>query len=205
MIVQTAPFPSLGYDCVTVMTPTRAAALKAAGMSFAVRYLGGINQAELAAILNAGLLFMPVTFSRAPGWVPTAAMGTSDGQQDVAQLQALGLPQGCTVWIDLEGVDPSTPASAVSDWVNARSAVIKGAGFDAGLYVGYSCILDGAQLYALPNINRYWCAFNGTIEPSCGFCMRQLNKTITLAGTEIDVDCIQYDFKDRLPNMVAAG
>lgn len=203
MITQIAPFPALGTDSVTALTSTSAAALKANGMKFAVRYLGSVTSAELSDILNAGLLFMPVTFSRAPGWVPTAATGASDGAEDVLHLQALGLPQGCTVWIDLEGVDASAPASAVSDWVNARSAAITGAGFDAGLYVGYSPVLDGAQLYALPNINRYWCAYNGTTEPGCGFCMLQLNKTTTLAGVEVDVDCVQYDFKNRLPNMVA--
>jgi hypothetical protein len=203
MIIRTAPFPALGYDCITPMDAARAVALKAAGMSFAIRYLGSINPTELACILNAGLLFMPVTFSRAPGWVPTAAEGTSDGTQDVHQIQALGLPHGCTVWIDLEGATGN--ATVVSAWVNARANVIRTAGYDVGLYVGAGDVLNGQQLYSLATIDRYWKSLSDVPTPTCGFSMLQLFKTITLAGTEIDVDCIQYDYQGRLPNMVAAG
>ena len=61
------------------------------------------------------------------------------------------------------------------------------------------------QLYSLAQIDRYWKSLSDVPTPdSCGFCMMQLWKTITLAGTEIDVDCIQYDYQDRLPMMVAA-
>ncbi len=202
MVVLPAPFPALGFDCVTPMNPARASALKAAGMSFCLRYLGSVTAQELADILAAGLLFMPVTFSRAPGWIPTPGLGTSDGQQDVQHLKALGLPSGCTVWIDLEGCAGS--AQAVADWVNSRAQVIRSAGFDVGLYVGGGDVLNGQQLYSLAQIDRYWRSLSQDVPTpaSCGFCMLQLWKTITLAGTEIDVDCIQYDYKDRLPMVV---
>lgn len=204
MVIKPAPFPALGFDCVTVMTPQRASALKAAGMSFAIRYLGSVTAAELKIILDAGLLFMPVTFSRAPGWVPTAAMGTSDGTLDVQHLQSAGIPQGCTVWIDLEGTAGSAPV--VAAWVNARATVIRAAGYDVGLYVGAGDVLNGQQLYSLAQVDRYWRSLSAVPTPdTCGWCMMQLYKTIELAGTEIDVDCIQYDFRDRLPLMVAAA
>jgi hypothetical protein len=203
MVVQPAPFPALGFDCVTVLDAGRASALKAAGMKFCLRYLGSVTAAELATILAAGLMFMPVTFSRAPGWVPTQALGTADGQQDVEHLKAAGIPQGCTVWIDLEGAAGS--AAAVAAWVNARAVVIRSAGYDVGLYVGAGDVLNGQQLYALANIDRYWKSLSDVPTPEpCGFSMLQLWKTITVAGTEIDVDCIQYDYKDRLPMCVGA-
>jgi hypothetical protein len=204
MVIQPAPFPALGIDCVTVLDATSAAALKAAGMQFAIRYLGSVTASELEAILDAGLFFMPVTFSRGGGWVPTAAMGASDGQQDVQHLKALGIITGCTVWIDLEGVDPATPADVVSAWVNARAAVLKSAGFDVGLYVGANCILSSEQLYALPTVDRYWKSLSKVPEPTCGFAMYQLYKTVTVAGVEVDVDCIQYDWQGRLPIVVGA-
>jgi hypothetical protein len=205
MNVLAAPFPALGFDTIATITDDSAAALKAAGMSFGIRYLGGVSANEVQSILNAGLYFMPVTYSRAPGWVPTATMGQQDGAIDVGHLRTLGLPKACTVWIDLEGVAPSTSASAVEAWVNARSAAIVAAGWEAGLYIGDSPVLNSAQLYSLPNINRYWKAWNlGIPEPRCGFCMMQLNKTITLASVEVDIDCIQYDYEGRLPSVIGA-
>jgi len=150
MVIKPAPFPAFGFDCVTVMTAARATALKAAGMTFAIRYLGSVTASELAIIMAAGLMFMPVTFSRAPGWIPTAAMGTSDGNTDVQHLKSVGVPEGCTVWIDLEGTAGS--AQAVAAWVNARAAVIKAAGYDVGLYVGSGDVLNGQQLYALAEL-----------------------------------------------------
>ncbi len=204
MVIKLAPFPALGFDCDTVLTATSAAALKAAGMTFAIRYLGSVTAAELAAILGAGLMFMPVTFSRAPGWIPTAALGTSDGQTDVQHLTSAGIPKGCTVWIDLEGTAGS--AAAVAAWVNARAAVIKAAGYDVGLYVGAGDVLNGQQLYALAQIDRYWKSLSDVPTPeNCGFSMLQLWKSIMLAGTFVDIDCIQYDYEDRLPLMVAAA
>jgi hypothetical protein len=201
-IVQ-APFPAFGFDCVTVMDQTRASALKAAGMAFAIRYLGSVTATELNIILNAGLLFMPVTFSRAPGWVPTVGMGTADGQTDVQHLTSASIPKGCTVWIDLEGT--AGGPQAVADWVNERATVIQSAGYDVGLYVGSGDALNSQQLYSLAQIDRYWKSLSDVPTPAgCGFCMMQLYKTITLAGTEIDVDCIQYDMRDRLPLMVSA-
>ena len=43
MVVQPAPFPALGFDCITTMDAARASALKAEGMKFAVRYLGSLD------------------------------------------------------------------------------------------------------------------------------------------------------------------
>jgi hypothetical protein len=204
MVIKPAPFPCLGFDCVTILDAARATSLKAAGMSFAIRYLGSITPSELASILDAGLLFMPVTFSRGPGWVPSAAMGTQDGTQDVQHLTSLAIPKGGTVWIDLEGAAGS--AAIVAAWVNARAKVIRAAGYeDVGLYVGAGDVLNGQQLYDLAEIDRYWRSLSSVPEPArCGFSMIQLWKTITLAGTEVDVDTVQFDYLDRLPMMVAA-
>ena len=204
MVIQPAPFPALGFDCITVLDATSASALKAEGMKYAIRYLGSVTAAELQAILDAGLFFMPVTFSRAPGWTPTASMGTSDGQGDVAHLKGIGILTGCTVWIDLEGVNPATPADVVAAWVSARAAVISAAGFDVGIYVGSDAILNSAQLYALPTVNRYWRSLSDAPTPTCGWSMMQCYPTTTVAGVEVDVDCIQQDWQGRLPIVVGA-
>lgn len=202
MRVVTSPFPALGFDCVTPMTAERAAGLRDAGLKFAVRYLGSVTAAELAVILDAGLLFMPVTYSRQPGWTPTANMGTDDGRLDVSHLTAAGVPRGCTVWVDLEGVGDAS-AAAVAVWVNERGAVLRDAGYDVGLYVGEGDVLDSGELYALSKVDRYWRSLSRVPEPTCGFSLLQLPHTVTIAGTEVDVDCVQFDFHGRLPMMVA--
>jgi hypothetical protein len=201
MKVVHAPFPSLGFDTVCPINEHTAPALKAAGMSFAIRYLGSVTSGELDIILNAGLLFMPVTFSRSPGWVPTTGMGIVDGKKDVEHLTQAGIPTGVSVWIDLEGVNG--PANMVSEWVNDRAGVLSSAGYIPGLYVGSGCVLNADQLYAL-RVTHYWKSLSMAPEPHCGFCMIQLYKTTTVAGVEVDCDVICHDYKDRLPIMVSA-
>jgi hypothetical protein len=201
MVVMPAPFPALGFDCITTLDAVRAASLKEAGMSFAIRYLGSVTAAEIETILKADLCFMPVTYSRAPGWAPSAALGNSDGVIDVSHLLSAGVPKGTTVWIDLEGA--AGTAADVSGWVNARAAVMRKEGYDVGLYVGSDSVLDPGQLYALVQIDRYWKSLSDVPTPStCGFCMMQLRNTTTIAGTEVDVDVIQYDYLNRLPWVV---
>src|SRR5271168_747390 len=102
-----APFPALGYDCITVMDAVRAASLKAAGMSFCIRYLGSITAAELSIILDAGLLVSLVTY--ADQWSPS---------ETVAELTALGIPPGATIWLDVESVkeDAPTVTGAINAW-----------------------------------------------------------------------------------------
>jgi hypothetical protein len=203
--MQIAPVPvgSRGADMVTVLTSSTAAGLKALGYDFVVRYLGGLSFTELSEILSAGLGCQLVTYSRAPGWLPTAAMGASDGANDVAQLKALGVPEGVLLWIDLEG--SGDDATDTAGWVEARAAAIVAAGYVAGLYVGSGCVLDGPQLYALGSVTRYWRAYNAGIpEPDpAGFCQYQLFPgEMTVGGVLVDIDFAQQDYKGRVPIML---
>jgi hypothetical protein len=195
---------SVGVDTDTPLTATLATALANQKVDFVVRYLGSITSAELSAIQSAGIGVSLVTYSRGPGWMPTAVMGASDGATDVSRLQALGVPPGTLLWIDLEGSGGTEPDTAA--WVNARSAAIVAAGYVAGLYVGSGCVLNSAQLYALPDITRYWRAFNeGIPTPQCGFCQMQLfppNQMVSVI--EVDFDVVQEDYENRLPTMLVA-
>jgi Domain of unknown function (DUF1906) len=209
MVIVPAPFPALGFDCITTMDPARASALKAAGMSFAVRYLGALTATEVSDILGAGLLLSVVTYGEGENWDPNssgdpAGLGASAAQSDLVHLASIGIPVGATVWIDLEGVVTTATAAQVGAWVNGRAAVLKAAGWDVGLYVGANSVLNASQLYAIANVDRYWHSLSDVPTPACGFSLLQLYKTITLAETEIDVDCVQYDWQDRLPMMVGA-
>jgi hypothetical protein len=201
MKIVNVPVGAIGIDTVTAITETSVQIIKEK-VDFVVRYLGGVSTTEIALITEAGLGVQLVTYSRAPGWMPSATMGAEDGDTDVVRLKALGIPEGMVVFIDLEG--SGGDAADTASWVNARAKTITQAGYIAGLYIGDSCVLDAEQLYSLPDIKRYWVAFNrGTPVPSCGVCMRQLfPPNQTLGGIYIDWDSVQADYSNRVPTML---
>jgi hypothetical protein len=198
MQVVNVPFGTKGFDTDTTLTPSLAQQLQPQ-FGFVVRYLSALSTTEINDILGSGLWLELVNFAHKPGWLPTASMGTADGQKDVQLLKQLGIPQGMELWIDLEGSAGSV--ADTTDWINSRALQIVSAGYLAGLYVGNSCVLDGPQLYALPNISRYWQAYNqGIPEPQCGFCQFQLfppNQTVS--GVLVDLDYSSSDYKGRVP------
>lgn len=202
MNVVPVPFGSKGVDCDTALTSQVAISLKSRGLDFVVRYLGSVSTMEISGILQAGLGLELVTFAHSPGWMPSATLGAQDGERDVLQLKALGIPEEMVVWIDLEG--SGGDAADTAAWVNARAKAIVNAGYVAGLYIGDRCVLDAAQLYSLPNITRYWRGFNqGIPEPQCGFCQFQIfPANQTLAGVLVDFDFTQSDYDGRVPSML---
>lgn len=176
-------------------------------MDFALRYLGSVDAAELQAILDAGLAFMPVTFCRGAGWAPSAALGTQDGKQAATRLGALGIPKGTTVWLDVEG--PGGTFHDVIDFINAWAHEVRAAGFDPGLYVGAGAMLTSGELYGLA-VDRYWHSCSRVVDrdgkevaPACGWTMIQVVPgNVTVAGVEVDIDFIQQDYRGRLPTWV---
>lgn len=186
-----------------------AEALARTGCDCFVGYLGCVTPERLALVLAAGMAFMPVTL----------AGEYSDGAADeIAQLQKLGLPKGCTVWLDLEGLaawnaDIPTLTKKLADWATA----IAGAGYMPGLYVGCPQPLSSKQLYSLPFV-RYWWGMGRCVdktgalaEPTCGWCMIQnphgQKNGMLWRGTGILVDSntIQCDYWGRLPVWVVAA
>ena len=180
-------FPSWGVDCITKFTASSAASLKAAGASFAVRYLGSLSPEELHAILDAGLLCSVVTYAN--------HFAADDA---VAVLRALGVPAGVTVWLDVEGV-LTDPKARVNTWADTISA----AGFTPGLYVGANCGMTAEELYQL-RVTRYWRSMSLVPTPQCGFVMSQLYPTTTVAGVGVDIDVPQQDWQGRTTMMIGA-
>ena len=188
-------------------TMTQAQALKASGVDFFVGYLGAMNPARIAILLSAGLAFMPVTF----------AGEYFDGADDeLSQLKALGLPPGCTVWLDLEG-DKSYkwPTNDLIRLINDWAVKIIAAGYQPGLYVGSPQPLTGEELAAL-QVVRYWKAPSRVVDRngrawdspgSIGFCMFQMwpQGNWKDTGVFVDVNIIGQDFRGRVPNWVVAS
>lgn len=189
-------------------TRVQADALKCTGVDAFVGYLGYMNAARLDHILGAGLAFMPVT----------VAGEYKDGAADeIAQLTALGIPKGATVWLDLEGPEAwKTDPAVLAKYINAWAVAIEGAGWQPGLYVGAPQPLSGPELYKLA-VKRYWLGIGRCIDrtgkdayPDCGWSMRQDwhgKKSGMMwkdTGVLVDTNGVQCDHFGRLPMWVRA-
>lgn len=179
---------------------------KCAGVSAFCGYLGAMNAQRLDYILNAGLGFMPVSF----------AGEYEDGAQDeIAQIKALDLPQGVSVWLDLEGMkafrsDPITLGAKVNAW--ARD--IRAAGYMPCLYVGVPQPFTSAELYDL-GVVRYWHG-QGSVrdrhgnlaEPfrsfqACrGWNMIQAAPSQMLGGCLVDYNMVYGDYRKDVPHWI---
>lgn len=189
-------------------TAAQAQALACSGVDAFIGYLGKMNAERLGFILAAGLAFMPVT---------VAGEYTDGAADEIAQLQALGIPRGTTVWLDLEGLtayhtDPPKLIAMLAGWANAITA----AGYMAGLYVGAPQPLTSKELFQLPFV-RYWLGigrcrdrFGDDAYPDCGWCVRQdwHNQGNGMVwrdtGVLVDTNGIQCDHRGRLPTWVIA-
>lgn len=193
IVVDSLPFSEAG-------DVKQARALKAAGVSCLVGYLGVIDRDRLAAALDAGLAFLPVT--RAGAYSNGAA-------DELAQLAALGIPHGTTVWLDVEGPqafhsDPSELAVAINRWADAIGA----SGYQPALYVGVPQPLTSAELSAL-HVVRYWRGqgsirdrHNALAEPSRGWTMTQVWPSIVMGGTLVDANIVGEDYHRDVPSWV---
>jgi hypothetical protein len=195
-------------------TFAQARALAASGVDGIVGYIGPGNMTleRLKHVLDAGLGFMPVTL----------AGEFYDGPADeIAQLKALAIPVGVTVWLDVEGKkvwehgrkSPPEVIALLADWANT----IKAQGWVPGLYVGAPQPLTGKELYSLP-FTRYWLGIGRCVDrtgddayPDCGWCMRQdwHNKGTGMrwrdTGVFVDTNAVQCDHRGRVPTWMVAG
>lgn len=198
MIIARARVGARGTDSVqAIQDPAR---LRAAEVDFCVRYLGSVTRRELDGILAAGLAFMPVTFA-----------DKFNGAVAALQCNTLGLPPGCTVWLDVEGdsvwrQDRTLLSAAINDWADA----VRAAGYDPGLYVGAPQPLTSGELYSL-HVDRYWhgqgrCVdHTGALaEPTCGWCMWQMFPSASWGGVFVDINVIGEDYHARLPSWVVS-
>jgi len=191
VVVDSLPFSQGG-------TLAQAHALKLTGVDAVAGYLGVINAARVAHILDAGMAYVPVTL----------AGEYADGPNDeIAQLKALGIPLGVTVFLDLEGMkafrtDPVALIGKINEWALAVAV----AGYVPGLYVGVPQPLTSDELWAL-KVQRYWRGQgsirdrnNALAEPTgCGWCMTQMFPSYTRGNTWVDANMIGADYKGRMP------
>lgn len=181
-----------GVDTLATVSKTDALALVAKGAVFRLGYIDKVTPEEIADGQSVGLAFGPVTYAL-----------EFDGAHTVARLQALGIPQGVTVWLDVEGqnLDPGVMMSKIDTWAKT----VQAAGYIAGLYIGAGCPLTEDQLQALA-VTRYWRSVSRVVQPTTRqTCMIQHRPpNVMVAGKLVDVDTIEADFEGAVPTFAAA-
>jgi hypothetical protein len=197
--IESAPDNALGFDTDQPISLAVARQFRGDGFRFCLRYLsfGGRQQSpdltreEANHILDAGLALMVVQHVRNPGWRPTGALGTSDGRNAVSNANSVGFPtSGMNVWMDLEGVDPTSRIADVIEYCRNWHGQVAGH-FTPGIYVGFNARLNSQQLADLPFLH-YWKA-GGHIPPVAGwgYQMIQISANETRHGIHIDRDTTQ--------------
>jgi len=179
-----------GVDTLLTLTRESAISLVTKGCVFRAGYIDHVTAEELADQMSVGMAFSPVTYA-----------GEFDGAHCVARLQALGIPEGVTVWVDVEGqgLEVAETIARVNAWANS----VQAAGFEAGMYVGAGCPLTPNQLTNLA-VTRYWHSCSRALEPARGYCMRQLRPDdVLVAGVKVDVDVVDPDYCGDVPVFAA--
>lgn len=205
--VQPARAGARGIDCITVLNPTSAARLRAAGIDFVVRYLGTLGPQERDAILGSGMALLVVGYSRKPGWSPTGALGAQDGAAAVVHAGQAGLPVGMHLFCDLESPARSATADDCIAYVNAWSAAVRAAGYRTGLYVGYGLPLTAAQLFHALEVDCYWhsCSQVPDVEVRGYALVQDAHANQVLAGVQVDVDTLKADNLGGVPCWLEAA
>ncbi|MDP9201582.1 MAG: DUF1906 domain-containing protein [Gemmatimonadota bacterium] len=214
----TAPDGVRGFDTAGSVTPSAATASRRHGYRFCVRYVrrdkphaSALSVKEAKNLLVAGIGLMLVQYVESDtAWIPTAAKGTRNGSVAASEAEKLGVPWGVTVWCDLEGVKPGTPAQKVIDYCNHWHAAVSSAGYVPGVYVGYRAGLSPTQLYGALRFTHYWGAYNLNSDQYPAVRGLQMKQSLrrqrdSVPNTSIDfqVDKISADALGGRPTVLA--
>ena len=205
MKVWQPPTGTRGVDTYSHVSKEQARWLKDNGYDFVVRYLGNLDAPERDGILDAGLALGLVTFAKE--W---------NGLGALQHLARLAVPQDATVFLDVEDVSlsPTDLVGAIEAWCRP----VAGGGFDPGCYFGAKCLLTSEEMYALPQVRKYWHSCSRVIDrygkeagPQCGWTMRQLSPpNVQLPCCYVDAegnhhDVVENDYSGRQVHLVVSG
>jgi hypothetical protein len=206
-----------GVDCNTKLNAGSAAALRAKGIDFVMRYLplsgnalgNDLTRDEFVACLNAGLAVGCVQHTRRAGaFTPNAKDGAADGQRALDAAVAAGVLPGCTLFYDMEGPSVHATADDCAAYDAAWCGPVAAAGYMPGGYFGYGLpkSLTPERLYGL-RVERYWKSGSLVVEPAtCGWSMQQDPKfDQNVGGVDVDLDAVAGDKLGRFPVVMFPG
>lgn len=118
----------LGLDALEILTPF-ISKIKAAEISFVMRYLKNLSKAEAQALSDADLLIGAIFETTATRAFGGTANGSVDGKTAFLQAQALGMPKGSAIFATVdEDVTPENMDAVINYF----------AAFDAAIWPTYS-------------------------------------------------------------------
>jgi hypothetical protein len=146
-----------GIDCDVPLTWGLLDIVQASGATFVGRYLGDVTPEERDRILARHLKLFFVSHAHyAQSWIPSIALGTTDGTRMAVEATKLELPAGTPLGLDAEGPKPGFTADTMIAYLNAGFAAVEISGFESMLYEGYALALTASQLYHRLTTKRYW-------------------------------------------------
>lgn len=135
-----------------------------------------------------------------PAWSVGAQAARERAQQAAGLLHSWGVPVGAIVWLDSEAWPSDVTAEAAAEWITAWATVLAGEHLTPGLYVGAGQPLDAAQLWALPNVARYWHSASDVPTPDVrGYQLVQVTADTMFDGVAVDIDKPQRDHLGSTP------
>lgn len=152
----------------------------------------------MGVILGAGLSLMAVQHCPTEGWDPSAELGQVYGQYGSSYAEAIGLPKGINLWLDLETPSTAATGQEVMSYANAWFSTVEAAGYVPGVYLGYGLPLGPEQLYKGLSFSHYWKAYNGPDLAIRGYEIVQHTQK-ELNGVSYDPNTISIDNLGGLP------
>lgn len=223
--VASVPAGTLGLDFNADgqhMTPKLAAAFRALGYEFCIRYVPreasatttafDLRSEEADFLLDAGFALMAVQhFRREAGWTPSGDLGARYGEFAAGWARnRVGLPDDVCIFCDLEAVATGTPTADIVEYCVRWHAEVEQAGYRPGLYVGDRAKLSGSVIASQLPFEHYWLAFTEDLTiPGRGFQLKQsavaasspLRPAIA-GGFRFQADRVQADAQGETPRWV---
>jgi hypothetical protein len=205
--------PGRGFDTDQKVSEIVARALKSLGYTWCCRYVPisaandtrqDIDATELTMLTDLGFEVSLVQHPRYEGWNPGEHSGLTDGSFGAQWARRVGLPTGCHLYIDLEGIAEGCTTFTATKYTEDWATSAKAEGLPAGCYVGYQIPLDPDALYFLHGITSYWSDAANRRVTRRGCAIKQ-GRTMNIAGIQIDEDVIAPDNLGDLPMVCAAG
>jgi hypothetical protein len=175
-------------------------ALKAVGFQGGVRTVTvdaapdptDVTAQEVQAFMAAGLGLMLYQRPRAPGWIPSAALGRTDAAVFVAKAARAGYLAGGSTWDDLEGIGAG--AAATVAYANEKAEGLKAGKYAPGAYVGDDVPLTGDELFRELLVAAYWRSVSDVPDVAVrGYALVQVAEDVSVAGTVVDVSVARAD------------
>jgi hypothetical protein len=161
-----------------------------------------ISATDFAYRISIGYQVSLIQHPRYPGWDPAECDAAEDARCAMLYARAIGFPLGAHLWVDLEGMKPSTTPQVARAYAELWATTMIEAGQLCGAYYGYQIPLTSLGMWLLHGVTSYWTDVANRKVDNRGCAIKQ-GKTHTVDGVEIDEDELLPDLLGDMP-MVAA-